>query len=213
MRKLLVLIVVTFGFGFLGASPSQATPIGPICGTCQGSIYEISSTGVPLPDADPLHETWRITYTIDTAGYSGGGTHLDSIALKVSSGLFAASLFSAPGGTGVWTQTLGGINASGCSGSGSGFDCVEATSIGVSPVVPGGTYTWTFDLTIENGTLFVPPSLDVPSIKARYVDDDGVKVGALVSENATLTIVPEPTTALLVAVGGSILAARRSRRR
>jgi predicted amidohydrolase len=52
----------------------------------------------------------------------------------------------------------------------------------------------------------------VPSVKARYVDDDGVKVGALVSEDITLTIVPEPTTALLLALGGSILAARRSRR-
>ena len=212
MREFLVLVVVTLGFGVLVTSPSQATPIGPACGTCQGSIYEISSTGVPLPDADPLHETWRITYTIDTAAYSGGGTHLDSVALKVSSGLFAASLFSAPGGTGVWTQTLGGINASGCSGSGSGFDCVEATSVGASPAVPGGTYTWVFDLTMDNGTLFTPPNPGVSSVKARYVDDYGVKVGALVSEDITLTTVPEPSTALLLALGGSILAARRSRR-
>ena len=213
MRKLLVLAVVSLGFGFVGASPSHATPIGPgpvPCATCQGSIYEISTTVLPLADIDPLHETWRITYTIDTAGYNGGGTHLDSVALKVSSGLFAASLFSAPGGTGSWNQVLGGINASGCSGSGSGFDCVEATSIGTSPVVPGGTYTWVFDLTMDNGALFT--GVDESSVKARYVDDAGTKVGALVSEGITLTIVPEPSTALLVALGGSILAARRSRR-
>ena len=209
MRKLLVLVVVTLGFGFLGASPSQATPIGPSCGTCQGSIYEISSTGVPLPDIDPLHETFRITYTINTTGYNGGGTKLNAVALKVSSMLVGMVLVDAPDGVGGWTTWMGGLNANGCSGSGSGFDCAYAGLYALT--VPDGTASWVFDLTMDNGALFT--ALDSSSIKARYTNDAGVKVGALVSENITLTIVPEPSTGLLVALGGSILAARRSRRR
>ena len=209
MRKLLVLVVVALGFGFLGASPSQATPIGPACGTCQGSIYEISSTGVPLPDIDPLHETFRITYTIDTTGYNGGGTKLNAVALKVSSMLVGMSLIDAPDGVAGWTTWMGGLNAKGCSGSGSGFDCAYAGLYAVT--APNGTYSWVFDLTMNNGALFT--ALNSSSIKARYTDANGVKVGDLVSENLTLTIVPEPSTGLLVGLGGSILAARRSRRR
>jgi len=208
--KLLALIGVTFGFGFLGASPSQATPIGPTCGTCQGSIYEISSDGVSLPDVDPAHETFRVTLTIDTSGYTGTGIKLNAVAIKVSSMLFEMSLVDAPDGAPAWTTWMGGLNATGCSGSGSGFDCAYAGLHGVT--VPNPTpYSWVFDLTMDNGVLFTTPNSS--SIKARYVDAGGVKVGALVSENLTLTIVPEPSTALLVALGGSVLAARRSRRR
>jgi hypothetical protein len=209
MKRLFVLLGIALGFGLLGSSASQATPIGPVCGTCQGSIYEISYSGVPISNTLTT-QTWAITYTVNTAGYNAGGTHLDTVALKVSSAIVSASLVTAPGGTGLWNETLGGINASGCSGSGNGFDCVEATSVGTSPVVPGATYTWVFDLEIANGGIFTDNS---STVKARYVDDGGAKVGALVSENITLTLVPEPSTALLVAVGGFLLAARRSQRR
>jgi hypothetical protein len=39
------------------------------------------------------------------------------------------------------------------------------------------------------------------SIKARYVNVDGAKVGDLVSENITLQPIPEPGTALLLVFG------------
>jgi hypothetical protein len=195
---------------FVAGVEAGATPIGPSCGTCQGSIYEISYSGVAISTAGPT-DTWQITYTIDTTGYNViGGTHLDTVALKVSAQLVSANLVSAPGGVALWNETLGGLNASGCSGAGSGFDCVEATSVGTSPAVPGGIYTWVFDLEIADGGLFT--GLDLASIKARYVDDAGTKVGDLVSENITLTLVPEPSTALLVLLGATLLGARRQRR-
>lgn len=197
----------------LSAAAANATPIGPNCGTCQGSIYELSYSGTPIATT-ATSETWQITYTIDTAGYDAGGSHIFNVALKVSSELLSADLVSAPGGVGNWLEHLGGLNANGCMGNGdNGFDCVRVTSVGASPVVPGGTYTWVFELEVATGGLFV--GLDQSSIKARYVDDNGDKVGDLVSEGITLTDlseVPEPTTLGLLALGVLALGFARSHR-
>jgi hypothetical protein len=206
--------MLLWGVGVLAgitlAASAHATPIGPNCGTCQGSIYEITYSGVPI-SSTATTQTWEITYSINTAGYNGGGTRLNAVALKVSSQLVSADLVSAPGGVASWNEFMGGVNSGGCSMSGSGFDCVVATAIGSAPTVPDGVYTWVFDLEITNGGLFT--STDQSSIKARYANESGNKVGALVSEMITLEIIPEPSTALLLALGGSMLAAARLPRR
>jgi hypothetical protein len=154
--------------------------------SCQGSTYTLSYSGTPLPDIDPAHETFRITYTIDT--YTGSGVRIDNVALKVSAHTTSVSLFDAPGGTAPWVILSGGLNAQGCSGSGSGFSCANDISVaGVAPTLisgSGATYSWIFDVKIDNGTLFT--GLGEASIKARYVNASGQKVGDLVSENITL---------------------------
>jgi hypothetical protein len=197
----------------LAASQAGATPIGPSCGTCQGSIYELSYSGAPIAsDPTPIlgapngTETFRITYTIDASGYDGGGEYIDTVALKVASMFLDATLISAPGGPAAWVELFGGLNAAGCSGAGSGYDCVRwATFLSLAPAVPGGSYSWVFDILVPTGTLL--GGLDQASVKARYVDGAGVKVGALVSENVTLT--PEPgAVALFVA---ALVAATRRR--
>jgi len=204
-----VLCAVAVAIGWSAADAARATPIGPNCGTCQGSVYEISSTGVPISTAGPT-DIWEITLSIQTSGYDGGGSFIDNVALKVSSQLVSADLISAPGGVMNWVELLGGLNANGCNGAGSGFDCAMAIAINPSVAVPSGsTYTWVFHLEIADGGLFT--GVDASSIKARYVDSHRHKVGALVSENLTLTTVPEPGTAMLLLLGASLLAARRPR--
>jgi len=194
-------------------SPASASTIsiGPVCGTCQGSIYTLDDGGAPT-SSTATDETWRITYTINTSGYNGTGTRLDTAALKVSSTLTSASLVSAPGGVGLWTETLGGLNQAGCDGSGSGFDCVQTTAIGNAPTVPDGTLTFEFDLVIPkdaggNSTIF--SGLIGSTVKARYTDEAGNKVGALVSEDLG---VPEPGAAWLLGLGLAGLAAAGRKR-
>ena len=56
----------------LVAGRASADPIGPDCGTCQGSIYTLEYSGSPIATTSTT-ETFRITLTIDTSGYNGGG--------------------------------------------------------------------------------------------------------------------------------------------
>ena len=210
MRNCAVFLVTLGAIALVGSNAS-ADPIGPNCGTCQGSIYTLEYSGSPISTTGTT-QTFRITLTIDTSGYNGGASVLNAVAVKVSSMLVSMSLFSAPVVAGGWTTWMGGLNATGCSGSGSGFDCAYAGSTGVP--VPAGTYSWVFDLEMNTGTLFTTPNSS--SIKARYADDYNNKVGDLVSENITLQVaevIPEPATAALL--GGGLLAlaiARRARR-
>jgi hypothetical protein len=116
----------------------------------------------------------------------------------------------------------GGLNASGCSGAGSGFLCLDYVRTGAlaAPGLPvNGIYRWTFEVPIEIGGLFIQSqSLRTEaSIKARYVSASGDKIGALVSEDIrltpkTLAATPEPVSVilLLTVIAGTALTFRKS---
>jgi PEP-CTERM motif len=191
MRKVLVVLGCCITLGLMG-SPAFADSIGPNCNTCQGSIYTLTYTSLGS-------DMFQVTYTIDTSGYNGGGTLLDDVAFKVSaSDPTSVSLLSAPNGAANWTLVPGGIDAGGCNGKGSGFVCAAANALTFAATVPDGTYAWVFDLTTTG--LFT--GMDEASIKARYTDSSGNKVGGLVSEDITLQpAVPEPASMLLLGSG------------
>jgi PEP-CTERM motif len=179
--------------------------------TFQGSVWSVWAEAGPLPDVNPLTETYRVYLNVDTSGYTGGGSFLDQIGLKVSSSLISATLIGAPGGAAAWSLLAGGINAAGCSGSGSGFQCANSTLLlnDGKGVAVGGSYAWAFDLTMNNGSLFT--DLIGTSVKGRFVDVGGNKVGDLVSETLP---VPEPEIYAMMLAGLGMLGfmSRRQKR-
>lgn len=221
MKKYLTLaaaiVAAALAFG------ARADPIGgpdSDCATCQGARYQLAFSGSAEPDADPLTQTFLIFLGIDTSTYNGGplaSTWLDDVAIKVSSSFVDAVLVAAPTGVANWTEIDGGINNGGCSGSGSGFMCADFNH--VAPFTPlnrpgvalGGVLVWEFAVTVLNGDL-TGTGLNGSVVKARYVDTEDGKVGALVSENLTLQVggltivpvigpVPEPASLALLGIG------------
>jgi hypothetical protein len=203
-------------FGVLGGRAASADPIGPDCGTCQGSIYLLQYDPTPVATTATT-QTFRITFTIDTSGYNGGGAGIDTVAVKVTNDLEpGSSLLAAPTAISNWQNYIDrGLSAGGCSGGGSGFDCDTVKIFGAMPAV-GGILVWKWNLEVQTGALFTDP-LEA-SVKVRYVDAlRTTKVGDLVSEGITLqpngNTVPEPSTLALAATGLVLLATRRRRTR
>ena len=214
---------------------ASATPIGgPSCSSCDGAIYDLSTDGVAAV-FDATHHTYQFTLSIDTNTYDPGGSssppyYLADVAIKVSSSVFAASLVGAPGGTGNWSAVSvdSGINAGGCSGSGSGFICTDGLENGgkghaiTTGNGAGYDYVFVFDVTVDNSVTFVDG--DSASIKARYVDSADTKVGSLLSEDVSIDCcgvppppppphdIPEPATMLFLGLSALGLGLIRRRR-
>jgi hypothetical protein len=190
------------------AGPAAADPIGPDdCGTCQGAIYELLYDPTPVANIAG-NDVWEITLRIDTTAYNGGGSSIGDVGFKVSSSVVDAVVVDAPGGAGDWTAFLDNINANGCQADGpSGFACAHDED--TNATLPfAGVYEWVFRVAVdEDLDLFTDPFQ--ASIKARYLDADGNKIGDLVSEGITLQVIPEPGTLLLLAAGIAGLAATR----
>lgn len=198
LRSQLLLAAAAIALVAAGRSAS-ADPIGPDCDTCQGSIYELLYNPIPISsDADST--VYGIVLRIDTTGYTGDGVRIGDVAFKVSPNLDGVSVFDAPGGAGDWTASLNILNANGCGGGGpSGFACAASTDDSNATLPFAGVYQWIFGVDVPTGTLLTDAF--AASIKARYLDADGDKVGDLVSEPITLQVIPEPGTALLLVSG------------
>lgn len=201
---------VLFTATLLCAGSAAADPIGPTCDddgdeTCQGGIYWLLYSEEPTA-TDEFTETYQITFRMDTTGLPDVISGVDTVAVKITDGSnlyeVGSSISDAPEGKDNWNGEADvGLNADGCGNGGGGFYCAQVIDGGIVPQVKvgDGILEWVFDLRIDKGTLFT--GLDQASVKARFVNGDGVKVGDLLSEDITLQVVPEPGSLALLGMG------------
>lgn len=159
--------------------------------------------------------TW--TLYIDIDGYSGGGTTLSNVGIKVSESVASASLLSTNTSfaTGALLDVSNGLNAGGCSGSGSGFLCVSGTQAlsGKNDGTNAADFWFSFLVNTPSGVSVDASSDGVGGIvKARYMDVYGSKAGSLVSETIAAPI-PEPSTYALMLAGLAAVGFMAGRRR
>jgi hypothetical protein len=228
--------------GGMAAAPALAGSIGPTCTSCQGGVYTLTYNPAPL-QTSAHWDLWEIALTVDSRGFNGdpegsANDYIDQVAFKISSHVATnnaapqprLSTFEVISGTSAFSLSnwsgpnMGGLNATGCNGSGSGFICVDYVKTGTLPergIPVNGIYRWTFEVPVSLGGLFTQSQYltQDASIKARYVSASGDKVGSLVSEDLrltpdTLTAVPEPVSAvlLLTVIAGVALTFRKSLR-
>ena len=183
MRKLIGVALVALGLSM--STGARADSIGPICipgnNSCFGNVFTLLFEEVAGSDTHFL-----VHLFINTSGYSGAGTNVSDVAIKVANSYTLFSLLSAPGGAGSWTAlTEQGLDAQGCDPpppSSNGFLCTSDT--GTNAPIPGGLYEWVFDITVADAGDWL---FDTASVKARY----GI-TGNLTSEPITIQECPTP---------------------
>jgi hypothetical protein len=207
-------------FASLLCTVASADPIGPTgCtnGSCQGAIYTLEYDPTPVATTATT-ETFKITLSINTAGPLDAGlataVGIDTVAIKVAGSIVDGSVISGPPPA-TWAGHVDQVlNANGCNANGGGgWYCADISS-GTAPTL-GGLLVWMFNIEVGTGDLKTDP--DDASVKARYIDGNGEKVGDLVSEPITLQDefppIPEPGSTMLLGSGLLGLALAGSRRR
>ena len=178
---------------------SQASTIGPSCGSCFGSTYTLSYATTANSDI------FNVYLNIDATGYTGASTDvLNAVSLKlVSNGSSISSVNLLSGPAGFSSTILGGISAGGCAANANnGYFCSE-TSSPLEVGQTGDVYNWEWQVQLTSpGDLLT--GTDTASLKASYLTAAGRNAG-LMSENITLDpstpSVPEPTSFVLLGTG------------
>jgi PEP-CTERM motif len=173
----------------LATTPARATVI------ADGITYTLTefTTGSSLTDQFVLSIS-GINGTSDT---EGGRSGVNAIAFNPPSHFSSAVMITPPSG---YTFVSGGLNASGCNGSGN-FFCFDNTAIPPIPSTPfaaNSTLSLTFDVTLSSGSF----SGYDPDFKIDWVgskNNYGLVSEAL--DPTPGTKVPEPASLALLASG------------
>jgi hypothetical protein len=191
----------------LAAAPAQASV------TFQGVVFSTSYINLGDIDSNPATDSMQLTLGIDASTMTGdwtGADFLNAVAVKASPSLLGVSLVSAPNPPASWALQMGGLNAGGCNGAGSGFFCIDGAGNG-APVPSNMTFV--FDITAAHGSFS-----SAPEVKVEFVDQvcsakkgcTYVKIGSLFSQEVPVTPpppppVPEPQTYALMLAGLGVM--------
>jgi hypothetical protein len=185
MRRLLYATLVAA----LAATPAHASLI------ADGITYTLteSGTGNPLTDQFVLSIS-GINAVSDT---EGGRSGVNALAFTLPSNFSTASMISPPSG---YTFINGGLNSSGCNGSGN-FYCFDNTSIPPTPSTPyiaNSSLSFTFDVTLSSGNF----AGYVPDFKIDWVGSkNNYDLVSKALAPTSSTQVPEPMSLALLGMG------------
>ena len=175
-RKMIVLMgAVALSLGLVGTPASWANSL-----TFQGVTFDLTRT-------DENTITLNIQNAVSTTNSDWADiAFLENIGLKKIGNVSNASL------DGFTTSPLE-LNANGCAGGANGGFCFSSNQ------TPGqvATDNMTFVINFGSGTLN-DFSLIAPHLKVRFMDENGVKEGSLLSKDIS---VPEPASLLLLGAG------------
>lgn len=220
-----LLIATSLGLALLVPAISSASTISYDCTKCgnHNTAFDITYSVI-----DSVENTYALTVT---AWYQPAGagamdyTYINAISMwlyDVNYENGTPTLTTSPDG-GPWTVVPGGLNASGCNGSGSTFFCANSAGPGAANVGAGDSDTWVFLLDLD------APLAETQKVhfKGHFVNASGQKVGDLISDDfwanstdqpgcgggpCTPAAVPEPASLLLMGSGLSFLAMRLRKR-
>jgi len=198
IRLIGVMLLATFSASVL-AIPTSVTGDG-IVWTLNGATS--SNTG-------------SFTLSADVSGavspLSPGTFYLSEFSLKNFGSAASVSNLIAPAGSWNWMNQ--GLNANGCKTKTNGtYDalCVFNTGSVANAPSTSADFSFTFDIALAVGDVFP----EYTHLKVRWVDENGNKVGDLISKDIAwhVTTVPEPGVVALLAIGLiGIVAVRRKK--
>ncbi len=186
---------------FANASPTSLT--------YDGAVYTLTDTQLGT-------NHYQFTLTVNDSGINDNAAYLNSLAFSFGTNIWNSntnsfitgdsfSLVSAAGGAANWNTLLGGLNATGCNGSGVPWVCIQFNNgyngygYGITPYSSHSNDKYVFDFT---GVPLTSSGLD---LKANYVDANGNKVGCLISAYISpvspVSPVPEPRGYAMLLVG------------